>query len=757
MSFTAGLGGSDPSPKSVTVTNLGGGDLTGLAVGLINYGAGQQAGWLNASLSGSPAILSIQPSLAGLPAGSYSAVVIVTDPAASNGAVGVGVALTITDIPAISLSATQIRFSGTPSSSNPPPQAVTVTNVGGSTLSNLSVGTITYGAGEPTGWVTASLSGTAAPSTLTLSANIVPLAAGTYSASVPILDGSASNTPQTISVTSSVSPSPIIAVTPSSRNFSGVAGGANPSNQAVTISNGGGGTLPPIATGPIAYGFGASSWLTATLSSNTVPATITLQVNTTGIGAGSYLASVPVIVPSDTTITGQSVVVSLDLLAPASIKLSKTTVNFNGLQGGTNPSTQSVLISNGGTGSLSGIGVSSVTYSGGPSGWLTTALNNTAAPATLRLTPNITGLTAGNYSADLLLIASTAGVQPVHLTVNMAIGSTVPGSLVLLNGNNQTATIGSVLATQLVARVYDNLGNPLQGAAVTWLPVDGSLSNTTTTTNSLGEVSSTWQLGLNPGTQSVQVQTPGVASKVFTATATTVPSAGYPNEPPGYTKITERGFDARIEDGWTDRPGPNFIIFPDPSVPRSQPNTGRSQFPLGFQGGSGPISTGRSLGGNYTEIYVSFWIRFSTNWDGHTAYVNKIFHIWINGLNRVYVTSQGVNAGPMQPQINLQQINENPVSRNLTPNITHSQLMTRGQWHRWEIVLRSNTPGQPDGRADWWVDGVQVASWSGINYVPSSGNPRWTDVVWNPTWGGIGDVVPATQFMDIDHVYISGK
>lgn len=757
MSFAAGLGGSDPAPKSVQVANLGGGDLSGLAIGLINYGAGQQAGWLNASLSGSPAILSVQPALAGLPAGSYSAVVIVTDPAASNGAVGVGVALTVTDIPAITLSNTQIRFSGTPTSGNPPPQAVTVTNTGGSALSNLSVGTIAYGSGEPTGWVTASLSGNTAPATLTISGNIVPLAAGTYSASVPIVDGAASNTPQTISVTATVTPNPIISVVPSSRNFSGTAGGANPSNQSVNINNGGGGTLPPIATGPIAYGFGATSWLTATLNSSTVPTTIDLHVNTAGIPAGSYLASVPVIVPSDTTILGQSVNVTLDLLAPASISLSKNTVNFNGLQGGTNPSVQSVLISNGGTGTLSGLGVSSVTYSGGPSGWLTTALNRSSAPATLRLTPNITGLTAGNYSAVVQLIASTVGVQPVNLTVNLAIGSTVPGSIVLLNGNNQTATIGSVLATALVARVYDNLGNPLQGASVTWLAVDGNLSNTTTTTNSLGEVSSTWQLGLTPGTQSVQVQTPGVPSKVFTATATTVPSAGYPNEPPGYTKITERGFDARIEDGWTDRPGQNFIIFPDPSVPRSQPNTGRAQFPLGFQGGSGPISTGRSLGGNYKEIYVSFWIRFSSNWDGHTAYVNKIWHIWINGVNRVYLTSQGVNAGPMQPQVNLQQVNENPVSRNLTPNVTHSQLMTRGQWHRWEIVLRANTPGQPDGRADWWVDGVQVGSYSGINYIVAGGNPRWTDVVWNPTWGGVGDVVPATQFMDIDHVYISGK
>jgi hypothetical protein len=757
VSFIAQLGSADPSPKTFQVKNLGGGDLSALSVSLINYGVGQQAGWLTASLSGSPAILTVQPSLNGLPAGNYSAVVVVSDPTASNGSFGVGVSLRLTDFPAISLSGTQIRFSATPTAPHPPPQQVTITNSAGSNLVNLSVGTISYGAGEPTGWVGTSLSSTTAPSTLTITANIAPLAAGTYSASVPVVDPAASNTPQNISITATVSAGPVIAVTPGSRSFSGVAGGTNPPPQSVNITNGGGGTLPALALGPVAYGFGATSWLTATLSSPTAPATINLQVNTAGVAPGSYLASVPITTPSDTTIVGQSVIVALDLVAPPRIVLSQSVVNFNGLQGGTNPAAQSILISNGGTGTLGGLGVASVTYSAGATGWLTTTLNSTTVPATIRLSPNITGISAGNYSATVQLVSSTAGVTPVTLTVNLAIGAVVPGSIVLLNGNNQTAVIGSVLATALVARVYDNLGNPLQGASVTWLAVNGSLSNTTTTTDALGQVSSTWQLGLTAGTQSVQVQTPGVPSKVFTATATTVPSAGYPNEPPGFTKITERGFDARIEDNWTDRPGQNFIIFPDASVPRSQPNTGRAQFPLGFQGGSGPISTGRSLGGNYKEIYISFWIRFSSNWDGHTAYVNKIWHIWINGVNRVYVTSQGVNAGPMQPQINLQQVNENPVSRNLTPNITHSQLMTRGQWHRWEIVLRANTPGQPDGRADWWVDGVQVGSYAGINYIVAGGNPRWTDVVWNPTWGGVGDVVPATQFMDIDHVYISGK
>jgi hypothetical protein len=28
---------------------------------------------------------------------------------------------------------------------------------------------------------------------------------------------------------------------------------------------------------------------------------------------------------------------------------------------------------------------------------------------------------------------------------------------------------------------------------------------------------------------------------------------------------------------------------------------------------------------------------------------------------------------------------------------------------------------------------------------------------WNPTWGGLGGSITATQYMWMDHIYISGK
>jgi hypothetical protein len=117
--------------------------------------------------------------------------------------------------PVIALSPTTVTFNGSASGSNPAAQTVSVTNGGGGTLSGVGVGTITYGAGA-SGWLAASLSTTTAPSTLTLTPSITGLAAGTYTASVPVTSGVATNSPQSVAVTLVVAPPPLttIAVTP---------------------------------------------------------------------------------------------------------------------------------------------------------------------------------------------------------------------------------------------------------------------------------------------------------------------------------------------------------------------------------------------------------------------------------------------------------------------------------------------------------------------------------------------------------------
>jgi len=98
LTFAATQGATNPAAQSVIITNAGGGTLANLAAGPVSYGPGA-SGWLQLSLpatSASPlAVLSLQPAIASLAPGQYTATVPVTSPGASNSPQQVNVSLTI--------------------------------------------------------------------------------------------------------------------------------------------------------------------------------------------------------------------------------------------------------------------------------------------------------------------------------------------------------------------------------------------------------------------------------------------------------------------------------------------------------------------------------------------------------------------------------------------------------------------------------------------------------------------------------------
>jgi hypothetical protein len=105
--------------------------------------------------------------------------------------------------PSVRLASMAVAFNGQQGSTNPAAQAVAVTNAGNGALTGLSIGSITYGSGG-SGWLSAQLSQTAAPSTLTLTATTRALAGGTYVATVAISGAGATNNPQRLTVTLSL-------------------------------------------------------------------------------------------------------------------------------------------------------------------------------------------------------------------------------------------------------------------------------------------------------------------------------------------------------------------------------------------------------------------------------------------------------------------------------------------------------------------------------------------------------------------------
>jgi hypothetical protein len=81
--------------------------------------------------------------------------------------------------------------------------------------------------------------------------------------------------------------SPSIGVSPSSLSFTATAGGGNPANQTVSITNTGGGTLNWAATDN-------ASWLTISPASGTAPSTLTASISISGLAAGDYNGTITI-------------------------------------------------------------------------------------------------------------------------------------------------------------------------------------------------------------------------------------------------------------------------------------------------------------------------------------------------------------------------------------------------------------------------------------------------------------------------------
>src|SRR3989441_13370282 len=81
------------------------------------------------------------------------------------------------------------------------------------------------------------------------------------------------------------------------------------------------------------------------------------------------------------------------------------------------------------------------------------------------------------------------------------------------------------------------------------------------------------------------------------------PSSGqWPNEPAGFTPVTERSFDLLTEASWI-MSGPLTIVA-GPTAPKSPSLVCQITFPAGFSGGQGPGVSGR-WGGEYRGSLVS--------------------------------------------------------------------------------------------------------------------------------------------------------
>lgn len=104
---------------------------------------------------------------------------------ASAGGREASVSVTVLARPVVAVSLDKLSFSARRTAMLPDPSSVQIANGGAGTLTGLKVGTISYEGGA-TGWLSASLRGTTAPTTISIRPSTTELEPGSYTAVVPI-------------------------------------------------------------------------------------------------------------------------------------------------------------------------------------------------------------------------------------------------------------------------------------------------------------------------------------------------------------------------------------------------------------------------------------------------------------------------------------------------------------------------------------------------------------------------------------------
>ena len=461
-------------------------------------------------------------------------------------------------------------------------------------------------------------------------------------------------------------------------------------------------------------------------SANTGIASVSASGLVTAVAAGSVsitassegqTASTAITVSAPAPVPVATVSVSpasSSILVGATVQLSATTRDANN-----NVLTGRVI-----TWSSSNTGISTVSASG-----LVTAVAAGSATITA-LSETKTGTSAITVSAPAPVPVATVSVSPA--SSSLLVGATA----------------------QLSATTRDANNNVLTGRVITW----GSNSTGIATVSGSGLVTA-----IAAGSATITATSEGQSgsASVNVTVPPPPPPPGSWNEPTGMTFIDQRAFNSLTENAAPHVPAwdtdNSLTIVQDATAPISPSNVIRVTYPTGFTSGQAPGHAGVPFTG-YKTFYIRFAAKLSLNWFGEDSGYCKYFYVWENGsLEGFFFASQGAGTSPLSPWVMLQGVTVFPNGNgNWSPNLVPSAQIIRGQWQVYEFVLVGNSAGVADGSVDWYLDGVHIGHVSGIQWTP--GAAVFNQMDFRPIWGGTGPTpVPATQTMDWDHVYMSGK
>lgn len=417
--------GGQPSPPSITNTSFPAG-TTGTAYLQVLNSIGGCAGIFSAppvySLSAGtlPAGLLValmddnrRYAISGTPtqAGTFNFTITVTDSCGGSGSANFTIVISGANPNPGSLviNPPSLGFTTTAGANPSADQTVTITGPAGTTFSAAAT--------SSGGWL--SLIGAASgtlPATLTLRASTANgFSAGSYSGAVALIT-SAGNATIPVMVTAS---GPAAVLVPSITNLIvPVELGSSPISQTITVTNANGPAtftvLPSVVNGP-------GGWLAVGPLTATTPATLTVTLNPTGVGAATYTGAIQ-LMPTSPVGSPVAIQITFRVLPPAGLSASPLTLAFTSSPGQPPAAAQTVNIAS--TGVAIDATIAATTTFGG--NWLFVTPNRQATPLTATVSVNPAGLPAGSYQGMIVISSGTQPVNPVNIPVTLTISQSAP-------------------------------------------------------------------------------------------------------------------------------------------------------------------------------------------------------------------------------------------------------------------------------------------------------------------------------------------
>ena len=360
-----------------------------------------------------------------------------------------------------------------------------------------------------------------------------------------------------------------------------------------------------------------------------------------------------------------------------------------------------------------------------------------------------------NLRLDPVISFTTDGTTPA----NPVVGSVSPSSATVTVGGAQTLTI------TLTSAPGSNVSVAMSSSDVTKATVPATVTVPAGQTSALVTVT-----GIAAGSSTITA-TYNSISKTSAITVANPSTSAWPNAIVGGTVLADVNCQNNPDTypKFFDVYGSTIIgaSASDATAPMSPPTCWKARLEaLATYGGNQlEFST---LPTRYREMSLGITWRTNPQFQGRVA-TNKL---WLLGgydtMGGFFLFGSSKLVGGQAPLLwtlntdgisNAHLVGSSDPGALFYPNVGNGTVSV-GVWYKFEAYIKaSTTRTSRDGDLKWWINGVLVGSYPGLNYCGPNGETL-DRFAWTQTWDGAFDMgISNTQAWEhwIDHIYIVGK